>query len=121
METKYTTDHEWLSLEGTLATVGSTEYAQAQLGDLVFVELPQVGRRIIKGQPVAVVESVKAASDVYSPLSGEVLEVNKAILDDPSIVNHDPMHNGWFFKVRLKDADELVDLMSAEQYKVYIK
>jgi glycine cleavage system H protein len=120
MSTKYTSDHEWLTLEGNLATIGITDFAQAQLGDLVFVELPQVGKRIVKGQPIAVVESVKAASDVYSPISGEVLEVNPAVVSNPAIVNQDPMNGGWFFKIRFKDAEELADLMSWEQYKVFI-
>nr|CAD6415792.1 glycine cleavage system protein H [Rhizobium sp. Q54] len=109
---KFTAEHEWLKLEGDVATVGITSHAAEQLGDLVFVELPEVGAELTRNGNGATVESVKAASDVYCPLDGEVTEVNQAIVDDPSIVNSDPQGAGWFFKLKLKnpsDADELLD------------
>ena len=99
METKYSKDHEWLTVEGDIATVGITDFAQQELGDLVFVELPKVGAKVTKGGEAATVESVKAASDVFSPLTGEVVEVNKAIVDDPALVNSDPQGAAWFFKI----------------------
>ncbi|MEN3145768.1 glycine cleavage system protein GcvH [Neorhizobium sp. IRAMC:178] len=109
---KFTAEHEWLKLEDGVATVGITSHAADQLGDLVFVELPEVGAELTKDGNAATVESVKAASDVYCPLDGEVTEVNQAIVDDPSIVNSDPQGKGWFFKLKLKntaDADALMD------------
>ena len=111
METKYSKDHEWLTVEGDIATVGITDFAQQELGDLVFVELPKVGAKVTKGGEAATVESVKAASDVFSPLTGEVVEVNKAIVDDPALVNSDPQGAAWFFKMKIADAAELADLM----------
>jgi glycine cleavage system H protein len=121
MEKRYTKDHEWLRLEGDTATVGITEYAQEQLGDLVFVELPKLGQPVTKGKPAASVESVKAASDVYSPLTGEVVEVNEAIVSDPALVNSDPLASGWFFKIRIQQTSELADLMDTAQYQEYMK
>jgi glycine cleavage system H protein len=109
---KFTEDHEWLKIEGDTATVGITTHAAEQLGDLVFVELPEVGASFEKGGDAATVESVKAASDVYAPLAGEVTEVNQSIADDPSLVNSDPMGDGWMFKLKLADpssADALLD------------
>ncbi|MHA7970986.1 glycine cleavage system protein GcvH [Rhizobium sp. CAU 1783] len=109
---KFTAEHEWLKLEGDVATVGITTHAAEQLGDLVFVELPEVGASFDKGGDAATVESVKAASEVYCPLDGEIVEVNQAIVDDPSLVNSDPQGAGWFFKLKLKtasDADALLD------------
>lgn len=120
-ETKYTKDHEWLSIDGDIVTVGITNYAQEQLGDLVFVDLPKVGQSLTKGKEAAVVESVKAASDVYSPVTGEVLEVNGGIVAEPGVVNSDPMDAGWFFKVRVQDKSELADLMDEAKYQEYIK
>jgi len=120
-ETKYTKDHEWLRIDGDIATVGITNYAQEQLGDLVFVQLPKIGQQVTKGKEAAVVESVKAASDVFSPLTGEVLEVNPAIVSDPALVNSDPMAAGWFYKVRMKQSGELTDLMDESQYREYTK
>ncbi len=114
---KYTEDHEWLKLEGDVATVGITEYATVQLGDLVFVELPEVGTEVTKGGDAATLESVKAASAGYAPLAGEVTEVNSAIVDDPSLVNSDPMGAGWFFKIKLKDVAQAGALMDADAYK----
>jgi glycine cleavage system H protein len=120
-ETKYTKDETWLSIDGDTATAGLTDYAQEQLRDLVFVKLPEVGQRVTKGKEAAMVESVKAASDVYSPVTGEVLEVNAAIVSNPGLVNADPMGAGWFFKVRIEQHAELVDLMDEAQYREYTK
>ena len=119
-ETKYTKDHEWLKIDGDIVTVGITNYAQEQLGDLVFVDLPKVGQKLEKGKEAAVVESVKAASDVYSPVTGEVLEANSAIVAEPGTVNSDPM-GGWFFKVRVENKSEFTDLMDEGKYQEYIK
>ena len=120
-ETKYTQDETWLRIDGDTATVGLTNYAQEQLKDLVFIKLPTVGQRVTKGKEAAMVESVKAASDVYSPVTGEVLEVNPAIVSDPGLVNSDPMGAGWFFKVRIEQNSELADLMDESQYREYTK
>jgi glycine cleavage system H protein len=117
----YTEDHEWVSVEGDIATVGISDFAQAQLGDVVFVELPEVGAEVSAGDQVAVVESVKAASEVYSPLTGEVVEVNDAIVEDPAGVNGDAEGEGWFFKIKLSDPSELDDLMDAKAYAAIIK
>ena len=113
----YTPDHEWLRIEGDVATIGITDYAQTQLGDVVFVELPKVGRSFRKAEAAAVVESVKAASDVYAPISGEVLEVNEAIVADPALVNSDPGKAAWFFKLRITDKTDLDGLMDETAYK----
>jgi glycine cleavage system H protein len=117
MTVYYTQEHEWIRVEGDQATVGVTDFAQSQLGDVVFVELPDVGRQVTKGGDAAVVESVKAASDVYSPVSGEVTEANQALVDDPSLANTDPEGQGWFFRLRLSGQDELKGLMDAAAYK----
>lgn len=114
---KFTSDHEWLRIEGDIATVGITTHAQEQLGDLVFVELPKPGDRLEKGSVAAVVESVKAASDVYAPVSGEIIEVNQKIADEPSLVNGDPQGDGWFFKIRISDSSQLADLLDANAYR----
>lgn len=119
MTVLYTTDHEWLRIEGDIATVGVTDYAQTQLGDVVFVELPKVGRVVKKAEAAAVVESVKAASDVYAPISGEVLEVNEALGADPSLVNSDPAGGAWFFKIRIANTSELDGLMDEAAYKAH--
>src|SRR6266480_2097015 len=108
---KFTDQHEWLRIEDEIATVGITAYAQEQLGDLVFVELPAIGKKLEKGSAAAVVESVKAASDVYAPISGEITEVNEAIVDEPALVNRDPMGKGWFFKIRISDPSQLDRLL----------
>lgn len=115
----FTDEHEWIDLEGDLATVGVTDYAQGQLGDIVFVELPQVGTMIEKGKDAAVVESVKAASDVYAPISGEVVEANSALEDDPALVNTSPEEDGWFFKMTVADKSQLDGLMDAAAYKSF--
>ena len=117
---KFTQEHEWVRIEGDMATVGITQHAQERLGDLVFVELPEVGKSFAKGAPSAVVESVKAASEVYAPLGGEVVEANPAIVADPSLVNSDPMGAGWFFKLRLTNPSEVVALMDEAAYKALL-
>jgi glycine cleavage system H protein len=116
MTVKYTEDHEWLSIEGDTATVGITVHAQDALGDVVFVELPAVGSVFAQKETAGVVESVKAAADVYMPVSGEVVEVNEALRDDPSLANSDPLGAGWFFKVKLSDASQLDTLMDETSY-----
>ena len=120
MATRYTKDHEWIRLDGDVATVGITEHAQEQLGDIVYVELPEIGRKLTKGGDAAVVESVKAASDVYSPASGEVVAINDALGSTPGAINEEAEGKGWFFRVKLAAPDELSELMSAEQYKDYL-
>ena len=117
--TLYTSDHEWLSIDGDVATIGITDYAQQQLGDVVFVELPKVGRSLKKAEAAAVVESVKAASDVYAPVTGEVIEVNQAIADEPALVNTDATGKAWFFKVKMSDKGELGGLMDEAAYKAH--
>ena len=115
----FTTDHEWIDVDGGSATVGITDYAQGQLGDVVFVEVPDAGKSVSKGADAAVVESVKAASDVYAPVSGTVTEGNAALADDPALVNSDPEGAGWFFKVTLANPSELDALMDEAAYKAY--
>ncbi len=119
--TYFTKDHEYLVVEGDVATVGITDYAQSSLGDVVFVDLPAVGAVVKKGSETAVVESVKAASDVYAPVSGEVVEVNGKLPDSPAAINEDPMGAGWFMKIRLADKGELEGLMSEAQYAEFLK
>ena len=119
MTTYYTQEHEWIAVEGDSATVGITDYAQGQLGDIVFVEVPEAGRAVTKGGDAAVVESVKAASDVYAPVSGTVTEGNGALADQPDLVNSDPEGEGWFFRLTLSDTHELNELMNADQYKAF--
>ena len=118
MPVLYTSDHEWLNIEGDVATVGITDYAQSQLGDIVFIELPKVGRSLKKAEPAAVVESVKAASDVYAPISGDVLEVNDAITAEPALVNSDAAA-AWFFKMKIADKSELGGLLDEAAYKAH--
>ncbi len=119
MLTLFTADHEWLSIDGDVATIGVTDYAQSQLGDVVFVELPKVGRQLKKSEGAAVVESVKAASDVYAPITGEVLEVNDAVVAEPALVNSDAGGKAWFFKLKISDKNELDGLMDAAAYKAH--
>jgi glycine cleavage system H protein len=119
MSVYYTKDHEWVRVDGDAATVGITDFAQGQLGDVVFVEVPEAGRQVSQGGEAAVVESVKAASDVFAPVGGEVIEGNQALVDDPALVNSDPEGEGWFFKLRLADTSELNDLMNADQYREF--
>ena len=120
-ETRYTKDHEWVRVEGAVAIVGITAYAAEQLGDVVFVELPQVGKAVEKGGEAAVVESVKAASEVYAPISGEVVEVNAALEGEPATVNADATGAGWFIKLKVKNPAELKDLMTDAEYRDYVK
>jgi glycine cleavage system H protein len=119
MSVYYTKEHEWVRVDGDTAIVGITDFAQGQLGDVVFVEVPEAGREVKQGGEAAVVESVKAASDVYAPIGGEVIEGNQAVVDEPSLVNSDPEGEGWFFKLRIADTNEINDLMNGEQYKAY--
>ena len=118
---RFTRDHEWVWLDGDLAIVGITDYAQSQLGDVVYVELPEIGHRVEKGKEAAVVESVKAASEVYAPVSGEVAEINEMLTTDPATVNADPMGDGWFIKLRLDDPKELDSLMDEEGYRRFVE
>lgn len=120
MSRLFTQDHEWIDVVGDVATVGITDYAQGQLGDVVFVDLPDAGRAVTKGGEAAVVESVKAASDVYAPVSGTVTESNPALVDDPSLVNSAPETEGWFFKLTLSDASELDGLMDKAAYDAFV-
>ena len=120
MTTKYSEDHEWISVDDDIGTVGITNHAQSQLGDIVFVELPEVGSTLEAGGEAGVVESVKAASDLFTPVSGKIIEVNDALDAEPGLVNSDPTGNGWFFKIKLSDADELNSLMDEASYNELI-
>ncbi|MDJ0390058.1 glycine cleavage system protein GcvH [Roseomonas sp. E05] len=117
---KFSKDHEWVRLEGGVATVGITDHAQTALGDVVFVDLPEVGREVAAGDSIAVVESVKAASDVYAPIAGKITEVNAALPDDPAQVNSDPTGAGWFFKIEPADTAEIDALMDADAYQAFV-
>jgi glycine cleavage system H protein len=121
MALKFTEDHEWVLLEGNVATIGVSNYAQEQLGDVVFVEVPEVGSDLSKGDELAVVESVKAASEVYSPVSGSVIEVNGDLEDSPTLVNEDPNGGGWFAKIEVSDPTEIDELMDEAAYKTYVE
>jgi len=121
MSLYFTREHEWVRVEGDTATVGISNHAQEALGDIVFAEVPDAGRKVSKGQEAAVVESVKAASDVYAPVSGEVIEGNQAVADDPALVNSDPEGEGWFFKLKLDNPGELEGLMDEGAYRDWIK
>jgi len=120
MSVYFTKDHEWIRVEGNNATVGISNHAQEQLGDIVFAETPEAGRSLRKGEEAAVVESVKAASDVYSPISGTVIEGNPALADDPAIINNDPEGAGWFFKLEVTDPSELEGLMDEAAYREFV-
>jgi glycine cleavage system H protein len=120
MSIYFTKDHEWISVEGDVGTVGITDYAQSQLGDVVYVELPDVGKKVAKSGEAAVVESVKAASEIYAPVSGEVVEVNSALDGTPAAVNEDAQGRGWFLKLRIENPAELQQLMSEDQYKEFL-
>jgi glycine cleavage system H protein len=120
MSRYFTEDHEWIEVDGETATVGITEYAQSQLGDIVFVEVPDEGKEVSKGDDAAVVESVKAASDVYAPVSGTVIEGNQTLAENPALVNDDPEGEGWFFKLTLADTAELEGLMNDSAYQAFI-
>lgn len=120
-DVKYSEEHEWIRVEGDTGTIGITQYAQEQLGDVVFVDVPAAGRKVAKGEAVAVVESVKAASDIYAPVSGEVIESNAALADTPGDVNAEPMGKGWFFKIKMSDKGELAGLMDEAAYEAFVK
>ena len=120
MTARYTKEHEWITVEGDVATIGITDHAQEQLGDVVFVELPQIGKKVTKGGDAAVVESVKAASEVYAPVSGEVIAVNKELEGDPALVNRGAEGEGWFMKLKLKDKNELSGLMDKAAYDKFV-
>jgi glycine cleavage system H protein len=121
MSIRYTEEHEWIRLEGDTAVVGISNYAQEQLGDVVYVELPEIGRKVEKGKEMAVVESVKAASEVYAPVSGAVVAVNDRLAGEPATVNAEPMAGGWFVKIKLSKPEELNGLMDAVAYDKYVK
>jgi glycine cleavage system H protein len=121
MSVKYSNEHEWIRVEGDIGTVGISPYAQEQLGDVVFVDLPQAGRKVAKGESVAVVESVKAASDIYTPAAGEITEANAALADSPGNVNADPMGKGWFYKIKLDNIADLAGLMDQATYDAFVK
>jgi glycine cleavage system H protein len=121
MSLYFTREHEWIRVDGDTATVGISNHAQEALGDIVFAEVPEAGRRVSKGQEAAVGESVKAASDVYAPISGEVIEGNQAVADDPALVNSDPEGQGWFFKLKLDNPGELDGLMDEAAYRDWVK
>jgi glycine cleavage system H protein len=118
---KYTKSHEWVRVAGDTATIGISDHAQQELTDIVFVELPETGRKVKTGEACAVVESVKTASDIYAPVSGEILETNKSVADEPALTNTDPYGKGWFFKIKLTSPEELKSLLSAEQYKAQVE
>src|SRR6516164_1008707 len=120
-DVRYSNEHEWIRVEGDVGTVGITNYAQEQLGDVVFVDVPQVGRKVAKGESLAVVESVKAGSDIFAPASGEVVGANAALAEAPGDVNAEPMGKGWFFKLRLSNKGELTGLMDETAYAAFVK
>ena len=120
-EKKYSKDHEWISIENEIAIIGITDYAQESLGDIVFIELPKLGRLINAGDQVGVVESVKAASDLFAPISGEIIEVNNELTNSPQLINSDPENSGWYMKIKLNDVEELKKLMNYDEYKETIK
>jgi glycine cleavage system H protein len=117
---RYTEEHEWLRIEGDLVVVGITEHAAEQLGDVVFIELPEVEAVVAKGDEVSVIESVKAASDILAPLDGEIVEINEALVDDPAMVNKDPLGDAWFFKMKVDDLSVLDEYMTEEEYKDFL-
>ncbi len=121
LETRYTKDHEWVRLDGDIVIVGITEHAQEQLGDLVFVELPELGREVEPGDACAVVESVKAAADVFAPLAGKVVAINQAVVDDPSLVNNEPQGDGWMFRLELSDPPRFEDLLDEAGYREFLE
>ena len=118
---RYTKEHEWLTLDGDIVTIGITDHAQEQLGDVVFVELPELNREVTAGEAIAVVESVKAASDVYAPLTGKVVETNQEVIDDPALVNSDAEGEGWFFRLEIDDTDAFEALMDEDAYSEYLE
>ena len=121
IEKKYTEDHEWISIDGNIATVGISNHAQESLGDIVFIDLPTVGKKVKSNEELCVIESVKAASDIYAPIDGEVTEVNNNLSDDSSIVNHDAEKNGWIFKMKISNPEQYDSLMSLDQYLTFLE
>lgn len=117
----YTKTHEWVKVDGDVATVGVSDFAQSELGDITYLELPEPGDTVTKGEPLGVIESVKAASDIYAPVSGEVIEANEEVVDSPEVVNSDPYEAGWFVKVRLSNPDEVSELMDAAAYQQFVE
>ena len=120
-EVKYSKEHEWIKLDGDIAVIGITQHATEMLGDIVFVELPEIGSTVVKDGNAGVVESTKAASDIYTPVSGEIIENNQAIVDDPAKVNNDPENDAWFFKLKITDKSEMDSLMNKEEYEKFSK
>jgi glycine cleavage system H protein len=120
-DAKYSEDHEWIVIDGDVGTVGISDYAQEQLGDIVYIELPETGHVVVKGDETAVVESVKAASEIYAPVTGEIVAANKALADNPALVNIDPLGEGWLFKLKLRDVGELDELMDEDGYAEFVK
>ncbi|MDB9736625.1 glycine cleavage system protein GcvH [Candidatus Pelagibacter sp.] len=120
-EVKYSKEHEWIKLDGDTAVIGITQHATEMLGDIVFVELPEIGSSVVKDSNAGVVESTKAASDIYTPVSGEIIENNQAIVDDPAKVNNDPENDAWFFKLKITDKSEMDSLMNKEEYEKFSK
>ena len=118
---KYSKDHEWVFIENNIATVGITDHAQESLGDIVFVELPEIGKDVLSGNEVSVIESVKAASDIFTPIDGKIIETNNKLNDDASIINKDPENEGWIFKIEISNSKNLDDLMNLEQYNEFLK
>ena len=120
-EKKYTKEHEWVEVDGNTATVGITNHAQESLGDIVFIDLPTVGKEVKSNEELCVIESVKAASDIYAPIDGEVIEINNNLNDDASIINQDPEKNGWIFKMKISNSDQYNDLMSLDEYLAFLE
>ena len=120
-EKKYSKDHEWIDINGEIATIGITNHAQESLGDIVYIELPEIGKKVNKGGEVSVIESVKAASDIYTPVEGEIIEVNENLKDDAAIVNQDPENKGWIFKLKINDTSNVDELMTLSDYENFLK
>ena len=120
-EKKYSKDHEWIDINGDIATIGITNHAQESLGDIVFIELPEIGKKVIAGGEVSVIESVKAASDIYTPLDGEIIEINETLKDNAAIVNQDPENKGWIFKLKINDTSNVDELMTLSDYENFLK
>tara|TARA_B100000029_G_C17444485_1_gene912737 strand:- start:163 stop:537 length:375 start_codon:yes stop_codon:yes gene_type:complete len=118
---KYTKDHEWIKIENDIATIGITNHAQESLGDIVFIELPKLGSIVTKGKEISVIESVKAASDIFSPIDGEIIDINNSLSEDASIINQDPENKGWIFKIKTSNLDQINDLMSLIEYNEFLK
>ena len=121
IEKKFTKDHEWVSIDGNIATVGISNHAQESLGDIVFIELPVIGKTVKAKEEICVIESVKAASDIYSPLDGEIIEVNNSLENEPSIINQEAENNGWIFKIKLAEPSQYEELMNYEDYQKFLK